>query len=283
MSDLRRFLAFAALAGFLLIYCPPARAQVYSYIDENGVRVITNIPPNGPVNDLRITGTPPPAPSPKPAQIAVTKGASVPVPGQRKVPVLSQSRTGAVQLPAKTAGPPDYDTIIKKYAEAYQLDPALIRSMISTESGYNQDAVSPKGAQGLMQLMPETASRLGVSDPFDPEQNIWGGAKYMRYLLDSFADSQDSLKLSLAAYNAGENLVQRLGRIPAIRETNDYVRMVIQQYGKDQMVLPAPRQPSVPQLFDFVDENGVRNVTNIPPVNRLPGGIQIPSKNRPTR
>ncbi len=77
------------------------------------------------------------------------------------------------------------------------MDPALIRSMIATESGFNQNAVSPKGAQGLMQLMPYTAYRLGVSDPFDPEENILGGIKYMRYLLDTFAESPDSLKLKL--------------------------------------------------------------------------------------
>ncbi len=284
MSGLKRLLGLLGFAGLTILYCMPSSAQVYSYIDENGVRVITNIPPNGPVNNLRITGTPPPVPIPAPASVLFAKSAKGPAIGQQKVQEPLQKRAKATQRTAKSTSPADYDAIIQKYAEEYRLDPDLIRSMITTESGYNQDAVSPKGAQGLMQLMPQTASRLGVQDPFDPEQNIWGGAKYMRYLLDSFADSPDSLPLSLAAYNAGENLVQRLGRIPSIRETSDYVRMVLQQYGKDQMVLPAPRQPAVPQLYDFVDESGVRNLTNIPPVNRAPVIIiQSSSKDRQTR
>ena len=108
---------------------------------------------------------------------------------------------------------------------AYQLEPALLHAVISAESAYNPQARSPKGARGLMQLMPDTARRFGVSDPDDPTENLHGGARYLRWLLDSFTD----LRLALAAYNAGEGAVQRYGNaIPPYPETRTYVRRVIE-------------------------------------------------------
>ncbi len=206
---------------------------LYSYVDESGVRIYTNIPPKRPVQDLQISGRPEATPSTKRTK---------PDPG------------------------PTYDSIIEKYADEYQLDPALIRSMISRESGFNPQAVSPKGAQGLMQLMPNTAARLGVRDVFDPEENIRGGMKHMRLMLDMF---QNDLSLSLAAYNAGENLVQRLGRIPHIKETHDYVRAITRHYGKKQMELSATADRSSPPLmFRFLDPRGILHLTNIAPVQR---------------
>jgi soluble lytic murein transglycosylase-like protein len=175
--------------------------------------------------------------------------------------------------------PIDYNDIIKRYASEYDLDPKLIRSMIAVESGFNSKAVSPKGAQGLMQLMPETAARLGVSKPFDPVENISGGTRYMRFLLDTFSyNPEDYLILSLAAYNAGENLVQRLGRIPDFRETNEYVNNIIQRYGSRKMEVPVHAAPAVigPSTFDYLDDQGVRTLTNIPPVDRS-------KKNNPTQ
>jgi hypothetical protein len=242
--------------------------QVYSYLDANGVHIFTNIPPSGPVQDLKISGAPPPPPTPAPVQI-------------RKSAAANQSKTGVTPktiVAAKTAARPvqaldpgAYDEIIARYAVEFSLDPKLLQSMIATESGFNPYAVSPKGAQGLMQLMPDTAARLGVTNPFDPEDNISGGARYMRFLLDTFADRpQDNLILSLAAYNAGENLVQKLGRIPNIRETNDYVRNIIQRYGKPTMNVPAAAVPAIPtpSTFRYFDDKGVLNLTNIPPVDR---------------
>jgi len=257
--------------AFLFLCSFPARAQVYSYIDETGVRVFTNIPPSAPVRELHVSGSAPAAPTvdTKPVSSpAVTAKATSGTTGPAQKAKNTASKTNGSAPAATSAAHADYDTIIAKHASEYRMDPALIHSMIATESGFNQNAVSPKGAQGLMQLMPYTAYRLGVSDPFDPEQNIVGGIKYMRYLLDTFADSPDSLKLSLslAAYNAGENLVLRLGRIPEIRETHDYVRSIIQQYGKSEMAVPVLPQPVTPAIFNFIDERGVRNVTNIPPI-----------------
>ena len=117
-----------------------------------------------------------------------------------------------------------------------------------------------------MQLMPATAEQLGVSNSFDPEQNIEGGVKYLRSLMNSF---NDDISLSLAAYNAGESRVQRLGKIPPIKETQNYVQSVTKLYekskseAKPQQVQEEVKQPS---LFRFIDDSGVLQVTNIPPL-----------------
>ena len=116
---------------------------------------------------------------------------------------------------------------IQQVAVAYQLEPALLHAVISAESSYNPQARSPKGARGLMQLMPDTARRFGVSDPDDPTENLHGGARYLRWLLDLFTD----LRLALAAYNAGEGAVQRYGNaIPPYPETRTYVQRVLEFY-----------------------------------------------------
>jgi soluble lytic murein transglycosylase len=220
---------------------------LFSYVGENGVRIFTNIAPKGPVQDLRMSG------HPLPSQEISASG------GDEKVD-------------------PNYDVIIDKYAEEYRIDPALIRSMIATESSFNPKAVSRKGAQGLMQLMPATAARRGVRDPFDPEENIRGGAKHMRFLLDTFGND---LNLSLAAYNAGENLVQRLGRIPDFKETHDYVRSIKQRYGKSSMTLDSEASTRGPMAFRYLDENGVLHLTNIPPVQHAAPEENVLAQSQP--
>ena len=121
-----------------------------------------------------------------------------------------------------------YHPHVIEAARAYQLEPALIHAVISAESGYNALARSPKGAKGLMQLMPDTARRYGVDNPLDPKQNIYGGAAYLRDLLTLFGDD---LNLALAAYNAGEGAVKEYGhRIPPYRETIQYVPKVLSYY-----------------------------------------------------
>ena len=116
---------------------------------------------------------------------------------------------------------------IQQVAVAYQLEPALLHAVISAESGYHPQAVSKKGARGLMQLMPATARRFGVTNPDEPLANMDGGARYLRWLLDLFTD----LRLALAAYNAGEGAVQRYGNtIPPYPETRTYVQRVLEFY-----------------------------------------------------
>jgi len=140
----------------------------------------------------------------------------------------AQRNQSLSRLVPTTAGQ-DYLPIIRQYARKHQLPTQLIRAIIQAESAGKRRAVSPKGAQGLMQLMPATAKRFGVTDPFDPAQNIEAGTRYMAWLLDKF---DNDLKLALAGYNAGENAVVRYGNtIPPYPETRNYVKRVLRFYG----------------------------------------------------
>jgi len=122
-----------------------------------------------------------------------------------------------------------YSEQIRRASGRYGLDPSLVEAVIATESNFNPWAVSPKGARGLMQLMPGTARRFGVQNVHDASQNIEGGTQYLRYLLDLFGGD---LVLTLAAYNAGEGVVQSLGRVPNYQETRQYVDRVLARYGR---------------------------------------------------
>ena len=122
-----------------------------------------------------------------------------------------------------------YDDLIIKASEKHKIEPALIKAIIKAESNFNHRAVSPKGARGLMQLMPATASSLQVQDSFHPENNIEGGVKYLRYLLNYF---NGNLPLALAAYNAGENAVIRHRGVPPYRETQVYIQRVLSYLDK---------------------------------------------------
>lgn len=120
-----------------------------------------------------------------------------------------------------------YDETIERYSTQFGVDPVLVRAVIQVESGFNPLCVSNKGARGLMQLMPATAKRFGVSEVHDPEQNIRGGVRYLALLLALF---RNDLPRTLAAYNAGENAVLRYGGIPPYRETNEYVARALTVY-----------------------------------------------------
>lgn len=146
-------------------------------------------------------------------------------PADRAVPPPTANAVGA-----KTSARMRYDPIVDRAARSYGLESSLLHAVISVESNYNPKAVSKKGAQGLMQLMPDTARRYGVADALDPEQNLHGGARYLHDLLQLF---DSDLSLALAAYNAGENQVVRSGRrIPPIPETVNYVPRVLKLYRK---------------------------------------------------
>ena len=135
----------------------------------------------------------------------------------------SRSRSSAKNSTNSTR----YDLEIRRVSRLYNVDPSLIKAIIHTESDFNDQAVSRSGAQGLMQLMPATARELRVFNPFDPQENIDGGTRYFRSLLDIF---NEDLVLSLAAYNAGPGLVTRTGGVPEIPETQHYIKKVLKRY-----------------------------------------------------
>jgi soluble lytic murein transglycosylase-like protein len=158
--------------------------------------------------------------------------------------------------------------IIEAAARKYEVDPLLVHSVISVESSYDRYAVSPKGAQGLMQLMPDTARRFGVSNTFDVQDNIEGGVRYLKYLQTLFPNDP---KLALAAYNAGEGAVWKYNNsVPPYRETEEYVLKVSKKYGEakstaekqtatEPSVLPEPAEPTraaYAPVEAFVDAQG---------------------------
>ena len=168
----------------------PVDADVYMYKDKQGVLTFTNVPNhNGYTRVLRDSG----------------------------VPVTATS--GAIQG--------EFDELIRSASGRYNVDADLIRAVIKTESDFRSNARSNKGAMGLMQLMPDTARLHNVSDAYNPDENVDGGVRHLRMLLERY---QGNLELSLAAYNAGAGAVERHGGIPPFNETREYVRKVLRFY-----------------------------------------------------
>jgi soluble lytic murein transglycosylase-like protein len=159
--------------------------------------------------------------------------------------------------------PTPIEEAVERIATRHALPPELLHSVIKVESNYNPYAVSPKGALGMMQLIPATARRFGVGDVFDPVKNIEGGAKYLRYLLDLY---NGNYPLALAAYNAGEGAVAKHGGVPPYRETQDYLRLVKKQLDRKTAAKPAPaparqeaapRDPNAPaRIREIVETDG---------------------------
>ena len=178
------------LAALALLAATPLHAQVYKFVDDKGIVNYTNIaPPSG--QDYQVLRFPCYAADPKCRSVS-----------WEKVALNTQS----------------YLTEIQQAALATGVDQALIRAIIHAESAYQSDAVSPKGAQGLMQLMPQTARMLEVSDPFNPAKNIDGGARYLADLLLQF---DGDVTLATAAYNAGPGAVEKYGGVPPYEETRE--------------------------------------------------------------
>jgi soluble lytic murein transglycosylase-like protein len=193
------------IAALLTATSVAARPQIYSYVDADGQRHYTDVPDNNRYRLLVLS------------------------PHDR---TESGDRYDSMLL-AKAGR---YDSIIENAAQSASVEPNLLRAVIVVESGFNSRAVSKRGAVGLMQLMPATASRFGVSNPYDPRQNIHAGAQYLKFLINRFGQN---VRLALAAYNAGEEAVERNGgQIPPFTETMAYVPRVLRIY---QMLTAQPR------------------------------------------
>lgn len=180
-------LVFAIILCLLAI--SPATADIYRYIDENGVVVFTDIPKHS---------------------------------GYK---VYMRERAAYHTIAGGSYYP--YRESVLRACSLYKMDEALIRAVIEVESDYNRYAISYAGARGLMQLMPQTIQHMGVKNPWDPEQNIQAGTRYLKGLLQKFSGNT---RLALAAYNAGPNNVIRYGSIPPYEQTENYVRKVMNRY-----------------------------------------------------
>ncbi|MFK7989641.1 MAG: lytic transglycosylase domain-containing protein [Sandaracinaceae bacterium] len=208
-------LSLLCLAAGLFV-APSARADIYTYTDANGVVHYSNSPP--------------------PRQRGVRR---IRTPERAAPPATSASRG---VRDTSTARFSRYDAVIREAAALYQLPESFLRAVIKVESNYHAEVVSRAGASGLMQLMPATAARMGVTDVFDPRQNILGGARYLRILANQF---NGDLVLTVAAYNAGEGAVLRYRGIPPYAETQGYVRRVLRWYYDFLEAEPTGRQAIV--------------------------------------
>jgi hypothetical protein len=200
-----------------------AGAAMYAYVDARGICHYTNAPGDGRYKlserEPRRLG------SPEDQLIrTITRRSSS---GLSRMGLTDNSGYYRGGYSAFRNAPDALNRYIQVAAVNHQVDPLLIKAVIKAESNFDPNAISPKGAQGLMQLMPGTARDMAVNNPFDPLQNINGGARYLRYLLDNF---KGNVELSLAAYNAGPGNVVPYGDIPRIPETQNYVAKVMETY-----------------------------------------------------
>lgn len=169
-----------------------------------------------------------PAATPAPSGVSFSDLVSSAMNGAPDPSSSAQQQESAAQVPA-IVPPAQVEQLVERNANAWGVDPALVKAIIANESGFDANATSRTGAQGLMQLEPSTAADLGVGDAYDPAQNVWGGTRYIRGLLDRF---HGDARLAVAAYNAGPQAVEKYGGVPPYAETQSYVQNVLESYQK---------------------------------------------------
>lgn len=220
------------LGLWLFVFSNFGYAEIYAFVDEAGVSHYSNVPTDQRYVLVFDGGSESHTVQPKQQELTENNATGDTQDSETSSKVTLQNRTEL----KSDSGVNDVFTEqalfahIEKTALAHQVNSALIQAVVEVESAYHAKARSKKGAQGLMQLMPATATRFGVNDPLNPLQNVEGGAKYLRYLLNLY---DNDLTLTLAAYNAGEQAVLKYGnRVPPYKETMQYVPKVINKYKK---------------------------------------------------
>jgi len=268
--------AVALLAAFVGLALPsPSHAQIAAAVDSSGKMTFINsnpAPTSQKAHSRSRMAAPAPAvpaqpvtadvdepPTPKEAPVAATPAKPV-VPAAIPSTADTEASGSFVKPIEPTTVQDPMDRIVQEAAQRHKVDPALVKAVIRTESDWNPHAVSRKGAEGLMQLIPETAERFGVGNPMDPVQNVEGGTTYLRWLLDRY---NGDLRKTLAAYNAGEGAVDQSGGVPRYRETQQYVQKVTHAYfqpgsGRNPTLWEPPRPP----VRREVDSNGRVVFTN---------------------
>lgn len=200
----------ALLAAVLLLFPPAPGAEIFKYVDKDGVIHFTNVPTRTESTKVALSAN---------VVAAMNPGVAM----HRYVPATSFWNS------CNPAQQNALDPQIRWLCQRYGMDHNLVKAVIRAESAFDMQAVSPKGAIGLMQLMPGTSRDLGVMNPYDPYQNLDGGVRYLRMMMDRF---NNNVAFALAAYNAGPEAVQRHGGIPPYEETQTYVRKVLEFYSR---------------------------------------------------
>ena len=251
----RTTLVLAILLTILGLSALPAHAQIAFYTEADGRRVYINA--NRPAAPKAPIYRTPAAATPHTPASATEYAPSGYTPDN-----LAADQPAAAPDASNTtaAAPRTLDQMVHEVAARYNVDPELVRAVVSTESNWNPHAVSRTGAQGLMQLVPSTAHDLGVRNAFDPQQNLDGGVRYLRMLLERYGGDLDK---ALAAYNAGPGAVDRAGGVPHIAETESYVRHVTATYNHPYADR-AERSASVTShpIYRSVDDSGRVVFTN---------------------